>query len=325
MNALLSGPRAASTDESMSRASELYEQGRRAEQAGKFQEALKFYRNAARADANFRPAFNNLGALYARAKRPDLAIGFFRRALELGEDEAVYFNLGSECYRMEEYAESEAYLKKSLKQNPRFLKSHLLLAYLHGELGRNEKAEIYFKNALKLDANNRMAALGLAVSLAGREQHEASLKVVNRFLEKFKGDQALQNLRAGLLIKLNRYQESLADLSQLTQTSKKYTSFTDHLKAARTESGAEMNRLFEGINDRISDRTHRLKARLEKRKALLQQKKSGAEVPAAGEDPELKEDLQEMVDLSFLHLFNGDPEKAMRYLVQARKIKTLSE
>lgn len=308
----------------MSQAKKFYDQGLRAEQAGRFQEALKFYRAAAKEDSSFRPAFNNLGALYARARRPDLAVGFFRRALQLGEDEVVYFNLGSEHYRLEEFAESEACLKKSLKCNPRFLKSHLLLAYLNGRFERPEKAEIYFTNALKIEPHNRVAALGLAVSLAGRDRHEDALAIVDRFLGQLPGDQAFQNLRAGLLLKLDRYQESLADLTELTKSSKKYTTFTDHLAAARAETGAEMGRVFEGLNDRISDRTKRLKARLEKRKELLQKRK-GQPRKDGDEDPALKKDLQEMVDLSFLHLFNGDPEKAMRYLVQAKKIQSLSE
>ncbi|MEQ9362617.1 MAG: hypothetical protein RIF32_00155, partial [Leptospirales bacterium] len=38
-------------------------------------------------------------------------------------------------------------------------------------------------------------------------------------------------------------------------------------------------------------------------------------------DPDLKADLKDMVDLSFLHLFNGDTDKALRFLMQARKMK----
>ncbi len=325
MNSFPGGASAGAPVVTMTEAKKFYEQGLRAEQIGRFQDALKYYRAAARQDPTFRAAFNNLGALYARARRPDLAIGFFKRALQLGEDDVVLFNLGSESYRLEEFTESEAYLKKALKHNPRLLKAHLLLAYLNEKFNRPEKAEIYFQNALKIEPANRVAALGLAVSLASREEFEASLEIVNRFLERVPADAGLKNLRAGLLLKLNRFQDSLNDLTEVTKTSARFTSFTDHLQEARRETGAEYDRVFEGLGEKISDRTRRLKARLEKRKELLAKKKQAGAQAQGATDPELEKDLQEMVDLSFLHLFNGDPEKAMRYLVQARKIKSLSE
>ena len=65
------------------KARDLYMAALAAEKAGKFSEALRQYKAAAREDTEFREAFVNLGALYSRAKRPDLAIGFFRRALDL--------------------------------------------------------------------------------------------------------------------------------------------------------------------------------------------------------------------------------------------------
>ena len=304
----------------MSEAKKLYEQGLWAEQQGRFQEALKYYKAAARQDAAFRPAFNNLGALYARAGRPDLAIGFFKRALELGADDIVNFNLGSEHFRLEQLNESESFLKTALRLNPRFLKAHILLAYLYEKQDRHDKADIYFKNALKLDPRNRMAALGLTVSLAERGLHEDALAAADKFLAFFPHDEALRNLRAGLLLKMNRYQESLGEFSELTKTSKKFTSFTDHIKAARAEQNDEYDRVFEGVDDKIKERTRRLRAKIEKRKELMNLRKGQASPPVESAE-ELKENLKDMVDLSFLHLFNGDTEKALQYLLQARKMK----
>ena len=307
----------------MQEARKLYEQGLRAEQEGRFQEALKFYRATARSEPSFRPAFINLGALYARARRPDLAIGFFKRALELGEDDVVYFNLGSESYRLEEYQESEKYLKKALRLNPRLLKGHLLLAYLHEHLKQYDKSDIYFQNTLKLEPGNRVAALGWAVSLADRELHEQALAVVEKVLGANPADEGLRNLRAGLLLKLNRLEQSLDEFTELTKSSQKFISFTEHLQAARGESREAYDKVFEGIGDKIGDRTQRLRARIEKRKKLMAARRAGKTVNGTGDDTpeELKQDLKDMVDLSFLHLFNGDSEKALKFLFQARKMK----
>ena len=307
------------TEYEMSKARQFYEQGRRAEQEGRFKEALRFYKEAAREDSNFRPAFNNLGVIYARSGHPETAIGFFRRALELGEDDIVCFNLGSELYRLERYRESEPFLKRSLRLNNRLLKGHILIAFVYDRLGERDKAEIYFQNALKLDPENRPAALGFIVSLAAGERYEDALAAAENFLAKRPGDDGLKKLRAGLLLKLDRGEESLREFTELASTSKKFTSFTDHLENARSDAESEYSRVFAGMDDKIKKRRARLARRIQKRKELLK----GGDEPNEQTEKERKQDLQDMVDLSFLHLFNGDQEKALKYLFQARKLKNL--
>ncbi len=313
----------ANIDQMAGKAKEYYTAALRAEQAGKIPEALRLYKAAAREDMNFRQAFVNLGAIYSRARRPDLALGFFRRALELGEDAAVYFNLGSECYKLGRLPECEQYLKSALRTDKRLLKAHILLAYVYDKQKRYDKAAIYFTNALKIDAGSRPAALGLAVSLSDQERFEEALKVIESYQARAQkgGDAFLENLRAGLLLKLDRYEDSLNEYRKLTQSSEKYVSFTQHLEAARAERESEYAEMFEGIDNKIRERTTRLRKKIEQRKARLAQGKA-----AAGEDAgDLQNDLKDMVDLSFLHLFNGDTDKALRFLMQARKMKKGSE
>lgn len=296
--------------EIMSKARELYEQGRQAETLGRIKDALKLYKSSAREDPSFRPAFNNLGALYARAKRPDLAISFFKRTLELGEDAIVCFNLASEFYQLDQPAESIQYLKRALRHDRRMLKAHILLAYIYEGRKQREKAEVYFNNALKIAPANRPATLGLAVNLSERGLHELALRHVDRYLASRPKDGALLNLRAGLLLQLNRYDESIRELDTLTETAQGYVSFTDHLQKARQETETEYGHFFEDIHDKIGEKTRRLKKNIEKRRELLEK-----EAPS-------KDDLKDMVDLSLLHLFNGNAKKAMRFLLQARKMGT---
>ncbi len=302
----------------MSQAKELYEKGLEAQRRGKLQEALKLYRASVKSDPGFRPAYNNLGALYSRSGRPDLALGFFKLALELGEDAAVYFNLGSESYRLEKWKESRQYLVRALKLDPRLTRAHILLAYLYEKEGEHRRAWIYFQNALKVEPANRMALLGYAVSLSENEEHERALAAIDSFRGNISGDETLKNLRAGLLLRLNRIQDSFQEYKTLTEESPRYLSFTDHLKKARTEKSESYDRIFSGVDDKIRERTARLKERMARRKALLEKaRKSGASSPPAAGNDELKE----MVDLSLLHLFNGDPDKALRFLLQAKKMK----
>lgn len=309
-------------------AKKFYNAALAAERAGKPAEALKLYRAAARADLNFRPAFINLGAFYARRGRPDLSTPFFQRALELGEDDAVYFNLGAELYKLERLEESAAHLKKCLRLNTRFIKAHILLAYVYSRLKDQARAEIYFQNALKIEPGNRMAGLGFAVMLADAGAFERSLGVVESCLARAPADESLQNLRAGLLMKLNRYDESLIEYRRLAHEAEGFTGFTGFLEKARSAGDNDLDAALAGSGARIKERTARLRARIEMRKQRLG--RPAAENPsperhgiegALDVQEELQEDLRDLVDLSFLHLFQGDPDRALQYLVQARKLK----
>lgn len=274
-------------------------------------EALKYYRASAKEDPSFRPAFNNLGTIYSEIGKPDLALGFYKQALDLGEDASVYFNMGSELFRLERYEESAGYLKKALGIDRRLLRAHLLLGYLYGKMEKPDRSEIYFRNSLKLDPENKMAALGLCVLLEKEDRNEEALELSTAFLKIFKENASFKNMRAGLLLKLNRVDDSLSEYKELAKTSDKFTSFSSLIEKARGESSDQYNKLFSGMSDKISLRTEKLKKKISSRKT------SGTRA----DETEKKDDMKDLVDLSLLHLFNGDSDKALHYLFQAKKIK----
>lgn len=285
------------------------------EKRGKAQEALKIYRALAKKNPDFRPVFAALGEFYSRYGRPDLSIGFFTRARELKEDEIVDFNLGSENYKLGNYRASKQMLIEALKKNPRLLKGHILLAYVYVKESAPQKAWIYFENALKIEPGNRAALLGYVTSLIDSDRNEQALSILEKYRQSIEKDHALRDLRAALMLKLGKLNESMNDYIELSQKSEKFTNFTDHLKKAKEESNREKSVLFEGIDDKIKERTRKAKLRLEERK-----KQRAGSTDSRQALPAEKEELRDMVDLSLLHLFNGDPEKAMKFLFQAKKM-----
>ena len=294
----------------MNKAQEYYRQGLAFEKAGDKMEALKYYRASAREDSSFRPAFNNLGAIYSELGKPDLALGFYKQALELGADAAVLFNMAGECFRLEKYTESEGFLKKALQIDRRMLRAHILLAYIYGKIKDYKKAEIYFKNVLTLEKNNRMAHLGLCVLYSETGRLEEALKIADEFLKTAPSDETFVNLRGGLLLQTGKVDESLEIYQELSKKSEKFTSFTSHLEAAKNDENNEYEKLFSGMKDKIKERNIKLKQKIEKRK------KEKESVNPEGH----KDDMKDLVDLSLLHLFNGDSEKALKYLFQAKKV-----
>ncbi|HMX57947.1 MAG TPA: hypothetical protein PKE49_15595, partial [Leptospiraceae bacterium] len=84
------------------------------------------------------------------------------------------------------------------------------------------------------------------------------------------------------------------------------TSFTDHVQKARSEKDEEFSAMFEGMDLKIQSRTRRV---LETRKKQ-----------AAADPTEKKQEVKDLMDLSFLYLFKGDSDKALQLLFQAKKL-----
>jgi len=273
-------------------------------------EAVKYYQETVKEDPSYRPAFQNLGALYSEMGQPDLALGFYKQALDLGQDAAIYFNMAGEFFRLEKFKEAESYLIKALKLERKMVRAHLLLAYLYGKTDRQSKAEIYFKNVLTLDKNNRMAHLGMCILKSETEKYEEALGIADRYLSLSPEDISFRDLKAGLLLKLNRIDDSLDLYTDLSKKSEKFTSFTSHLKQAKQEAGREYEKFFAQTKDKIQEKNTQLKQKIEMRKKESRK----------ADESEHKEDMKDLVDLSLLHLFNGDSEKALKYLFHAKKV-----
>lgn len=304
-----------------------YKEGCKKLTQGDIKSALKLFRESARHNPVFRPPILRLGELYSRAKRPELAIAFFQRALELQVDSAVLFNLGSESYRLDLLDQSIQYLRAAIKQDARLLKAHLLLAFIYRKKKAQTKAIVYFQNVRKLEKNNRMAFLGESIALVELKKYQEAKELIQIYLSRnSKTDHAFTELRAGIDLYIGDIDSSYKGFNELAKNSKKFTRFTDHLKAARVAEDAEFMDSFEGLDTKITDKTKKLKIRMAKRKKRLNDKKdltaqkNGIEGAIESTD-ELKEDLKDMVDLSLLHLFNGDSQKALQFLFQAKKMK----
>ena len=296
---------------------QLYNEGLKQERSGKLDAAVKLYIKSIQINPSFRPALMNLGAIYGKLRRPSQSIQYYEAALKLQPDEAVHFNLGSEYYQSKKYEVAAAHLIACLKINPRFLRAHILLAYVYEARTLPEKAEVYFRNALKIKAESRIAVLGLLLNLSQRQKYSEALAVCNGFLQKVPEDETIQGLRAGLLMETGDYQASAEELQRLSRESSGYRSFGDHIGKARESSEEETRAFFDGVRDRIQDRSRSLRSRIEERKRA---REAGKKLDTA----ELKDDARDMMDLSLMYLFSGESEKAMQVLVQARKLKDRS-
>lgn len=287
--------------------SELFRKAVAAQKAGREDEAMAVYKSLLKSDATNRAAWINLGAILSKRQDRVGAVACYRKALALREDDTILFNLGSELFRQKEYAGAIQHLRRALQLKPDFFRAALLLGYIHESQEQYVEAAQSFQRALTLNPSSRIAALGLVVVLGEQDRNEEALKICEAYLKQQADDAALLNLHAALLMKLGRYRESFEELKQVTSSNEKYVSFEEHLKQARGERDRETSAFFEEVSDRLKERTERLKARIEERKK--KQQKSLA-----------KDDMKDLVDLSLLHLFSGDKDKALAFLLEARKV-----
>lgn len=287
--------------------SDTFRNALQAQKDGRDTEALDLYRRLLAEEPQNRAAWINAGGLLSRQGDRAVAVDYYRKALALREDETVRFNLGSELFRLREGPAAIENLRRALELKPDFFRAAVLLGYIHESLDDFDAAARSFQHALTLNPASRIAALGLVVVLGERDRNDEALQICDAWLKRSPDDPAFLNLHAGLLLKLGRYKESFEELKEATRTHEKYVSFQDHLVQARRDRDEEYNAFFDEVSDRLRERQESLRRRVEERKAE--------------KSPVLqKDDVKDLVDLSLLHLFSGDREKALGFLLEARRV-----
>ncbi len=310
----------------MNQAKEYYEKALISQKNQKLAEALRFLKKALSEDAFFKPALFLLGVIYSNLKEPKKAMEFFLRAYKIEKTAITCFNLGSESFKLGNFEESRHYLKECLHMDKNLVKGHLLLGYVYQKNRKYDKAAIYYQNALKLSPGNRMAMLGFSVSLSEQGHLEGALFAIEKYLSQTPDDLFAKQLRASLFLQLNHAEEAYHEYSNLIHTAPKFKKFNEYISELKNEADIEYKQSFDNIDDKINARVWRLKKRLAQGKIGhdLSAEKNGIE-GSMDLSEDLRSNLKDMVDLSLLHLFKGDTDKALKYLFQARKWKVQDE
>lgn len=274
----------AGSDESRKRQSRnlLFEQALAAEKAGELKKALELYKMSLQIDAQFFDAWLNAGAIYAREGKADKAIVCYQRALVSKEDNRALYNLAGEYFKSDRYEDARKMLSKAIKADPRFLQAHLLLGYVLGKIGDNQKAEISIKNALKIDSENRPALTALTLLYHHTGRDAQALRMAEILLTKNPEDPVLQKLRAALMLKKNDIRQAASSLKALVRKDKQLASF------------------YATVRTGISDN----------------QRKNISSVRKSITDKKTK-NRKDLFDLSIIHFFEGEPEKALDILALA--------
>lgn len=217
----------------------------------------------------------------------------------------AWLNLGSIEFKSENISEAIHALKAALKIDKKLLQAHLLLAQIYRQENQDKQTEIYLTNAYKLDSKNKFALGALAMFYYDKSLYSESLKMVDLYLAYYPDDKNLRILRTDILAKQGNYKASLSELTELVQKDAGFASFQSNMKKTWSEADDEIKVHVENLAKKTKSKIEEFKSKLELSK----------ENPEDFSPP----DPQDAMDLSLLYLFQGDSEKAMKYLVYAKK------
>ena len=147
-----STPRSGSASNGADRSAEIFQAGRRAEQAGHLDEARRSYELGLSYAGDQHGWHYRLGCVFLKLNSPDLAEPCFRNALEGDATRAAYWaNLGLALDRQGRRDESvRAYRKAACQEGGSAVASHNL-GSIYAEEGRNEEAIRSFEAAIALE------------------------------------------------------------------------------------------------------------------------------------------------------------------------------
>ena len=176
-----------------------FEAGKKAEQRGEMDAAVRLYEAALHEAPDFYPALNNLGVRHLQKGDAKAAEAEFRRVIELNQNGAqAYFNLGNVLYMTQRNEEAKQTLEAGLRLSPSSAMGHYLNGSVLVRLRDFKAAEEQLKTAGELDPKMPQVPITLATLYlqTGRE-HEAAA-MFESFLKQFPKDPMAPKVRLAL-------------------------------------------------------------------------------------------------------------------------------
>ena len=166
----------------------------------------------------------NAGTFFSRAedlrgqKRYEESLKWYRDAIEANPDFAlIYAGMGDSLYRLGRYPEAVSNMKRVFELMPDFPLAptlHYLTGQALGEMGRYDEAEEHYESALRTAPNFKEALDSLGGLLLAQERYG---EAVERYqtLAKVEPDNAITHSQIGIaLFKIGRAEEALASFDR---------------------------------------------------------------------------------------------------------------
>ncbi len=144
---------------------------------GEYAEAIRYYREAMRADPDLAAAHNNLGNLLDDQGRYDEAEKEYREAIRADSDDAAaHYNLGNLLDDQGRYDEAEKEYRDAIRTDPDHASAHNNLGNLLKDQGRYDEAEKEYRDAIRADLDLAEAHGNLGLLFLTTERPEEAKK-----------------------------------------------------------------------------------------------------------------------------------------------------
>ncbi|WP_305123470.1 tetratricopeptide repeat protein [Roseomonas sp. GC11] len=216
----------------------LVEQATRHHQAGRLDEAVAAYRQAAGLDPSHPGIQNNLGVALRQQGRLEEAVACYQRVIALSpQDAGAHGNLGNALRQMGQMDAAEAAFRQALRLHPASPTAHNALGDALREQGRVEEAIRHHRQALALQPRDGVTynLLGLAQQHQGQlEEAVASYRQALALSPGLAG--AHSNLGTALQV-IGQPEEAVESLRKALELQPNHPDFLSNLGSAQTECG----------------------------------------------------------------------------------------
>lgn len=134
--------------------------------AGRLDEALSLFKDAAKKIPNYSDAENNIGVVYLRKGNIGIARDMWMKIVKYDPQYATaWYNLGIIADMDGKIDEARSYFKSALEKNSRFSEAYVMLGKIEIKINDFKKSHKYFLKAFELTPSNEMAWGSYAYSL----------------------------------------------------------------------------------------------------------------------------------------------------------------
>jgi len=156
---------------------ELFAEAQAHHQARRFSEAEANYIEILRRDPQHSDALNLLGTTLAQSHRPEQAVEFIRRAIQLQPSQVHYHvNLGVILQDLGRYDQAKASYERAIKSDKLFPESYYNLAKLFKQMELPEAALLTYEQLLSIDPKRTDALVNMGNILFDNGQLDQAIK-----------------------------------------------------------------------------------------------------------------------------------------------------
>ncbi len=146
-------------------------------QSGQLDRAREIYLSFLEKNSNNADANNLLGALYINTKKPDQAIIYISRAIEIKPGFfSYYINLGAALEMLGNFLDAEKAYKKALSLSPGNAKIMYSLGNCYHKQNRLDDAVLFYRQSIQADGHSAVAHFNLGNALFAQEKFDEAEK-----------------------------------------------------------------------------------------------------------------------------------------------------